>query len=56
MRRLRLPSSRLGMTLLGVWLLVNGALALAPGLNFSGSGTFMAVLAIVTGILILLDR
>ena len=56
MRRWNLPSSGLGMLLLGVWLIVQGVLILAPSLNFSGSGTLLAVLAVVAGILILLGR
>lgn len=56
MRRLNLPSSGLGTLLLGVWLIVYGVLALAPGLNFGGSGTLLAVLALVAGILIVMGR
>ena len=50
MRRWNLPSGGLGMLLLGVWLIVYGVLILAPGLNFSGSGTLLAILAVVAGI------
>lgn len=56
MRRLRLPSGGLGMLLLAVWLIATGVVNLAPTLHFSGSGTLLAVLAVVTGILILMDR
>ena len=56
MRRWNLPSSGLGMLLLGVWLVVYGILGLVPALNFSGSGTLLAVLALVAGILILMGR
>ena len=52
----RLPSSGLGVRLLGVWLIATGVLILAPGLHFAGSGTLLAVLAVVAGILILLNR
>lgn len=42
--------------LLGIWLIVTGMVKLG-GIRFSGSGTIIAVLAIVTGILFLLvDR
>jgi hypothetical protein len=53
---LKLPSNRLGLRLLGIWLIASGVLILAPNLNFSGSGTVLAVLAVVAGVLVLLDR
>jgi hypothetical protein len=46
----------LGMLLLGIWLILTGLLGLVPGLGFAGSGTVLAVLALVAGILILLGR
>jgi hypothetical protein len=45
----------LGMTLLGVWLLLSGLIPLL-NLTIQGSGTLMALLAIVAGICILLGR
>lgn len=45
----------LGMILLGVWLLLNGLLALTS-LNFEGQQIIMALLALVAGALILLNR
>lgn len=39
--------------LLGVWLIANGLINLG-GIRFSGSGTILPVLAVVTGILFLL--
>lgn len=46
----------LGMLLLGIWLILTGLLALVPALAFAGSGTVLAVLALIAGILILLGR
>lgn len=45
----------LGMTLLGVWLILSG---LIPLLNFSiaGLGTIMAVLALLAGALIIAGK
>ena len=45
----------LGMLLLAVWLIVNGA-AHFVNLSFSGMGTVMAALAIAAGVLILIGR
>jgi hypothetical protein len=56
MRMIRMPSGRLGLFLLGIWLTVHGALVLVPALSFSGSGNLLAILAIAAGILILMDR
>jgi hypothetical protein len=47
---------RLGTILLGVFLVATGVLQLVPALNFSGSGTVLAILAIAAGVLILLER
>jgi hypothetical protein len=44
------------MLLLGVWLIADGVLGLAPGLGFGGSGTLLAVLALVAGMLIVMGR
>ena len=44
----------IGMLLLAIWLIAWGLLALIPAL--SGLGPVLAILAIVTGIFILLDR
>lgn len=51
---MRLTKNR-GMLLLGIWLVIHGLDALG-GLNFRGLGTIEAVLALVAGILIMLDR
>ena len=45
----------LGMLLLGIWLILTGILPLLSP-DFAGSGTLMAVLAILAGILILVGR
>ena len=44
------------MLLLGIWLVVYGVLILVPALSFGGSGTLLAILAVVAGILILMGR
>jgi hypothetical protein len=44
-----------GMLLLGVWLVLHGLIELV-GLQFSGLGTVMAVLALIAGGLIVLGR
>lgn len=44
-----------GMILLGVWLLLSGLLALTD-LSFEGQGVIMGLLALVAGVLILLNR
>jgi hypothetical protein len=45
----------LGTLLLGVWLLLHGLTALI-GLHFPFLGTLMAVLALISGILLLVGR
>ena len=49
------PPRNLGMLLLAIWFILYGALALVPisGVNF---GVILAILAIVVGILLLLQR
>ena len=44
------------MLLLGIWLIVRGIMALVPAVNFSGSEQIMALLGIVAGILLAMDR
>jgi len=44
---------KFGIILFGVWLLLSGLLSLL-GLQFSGSGTVLALLAVAAGVLILL--
>jgi hypothetical protein len=44
-----------GLRLLGVWLILFGVMALF-GLTFQRSGELMALLALVAGVLVLLDR
>jgi hypothetical protein len=46
---------RLGVLLLGSWLIATGILHLVPRVGFSGSGEILAGLAIAAGVL-LLDR
>jgi len=47
---------KFGVLLLGIWLIASGALVLVPALAFQGAGTVLAVLAIVAGIVLILDR
>jgi hypothetical protein len=54
MNKLKLPK-RLGMILLGIWLIMTGLIPLLH-FSFEGLSLIMAVLAIVTGVLFLLDR
>ena len=53
---MKLPSN-LGMLLLAAWLILFGLLT-APflGISFNHSGDLLAVLAIVTGVLLLMQR
>jgi len=44
-----------GTLLLALWLIMHGLMALLD-LSFRGSGTVLAVLALASGVLILLDR
>jgi len=48
-------AKNIGMSLLGVWLIVNGLIGLL-GLSFQGLGMLMAILALAAGILILMGR
>ncbi len=50
---MRLPKN-LGMILLGVWLILTGLLPLLR-ISFAGSETVLELLALVSGVLILLD-
>jgi len=50
---MRVPRN-LGMLLFGIWLFLTGLIQLL-GLNFTGLGTLMALLALLAGGLILLD-
>ena len=45
----------LGMMLLGIWLILNGLVSLMS-LSFSGLGMLMALLALVSGLLILIGK
>lgn len=45
----------LGLMLLGIWLIIYG-LAVLLGLTFSGFPVIMAVLAVISGVLILLKK
>jgi len=51
---MKLPKN-LGTILLAIWLILHGAFALL-NLSFAHSGEVMAVLAIVAGVLIFLQR
>jgi hypothetical protein len=48
-------TSSIGMLLLGVWLILSGAIPLL-NLGFNGSGTLMALLAIVAGVFLLVGK
>lgn len=48
-------TSSIGMLLLGVWLILSGAIPLL-NLGFNGAGTLMAVLAIVAGAFLLVGK
>jgi hypothetical protein len=54
MGRYKLTKS-LGMILLGIWLIMTGLIPLLH-LNFEGLSLIMAILAIVSGALVLLGR
>ena len=48
-------NKNLGMLLLAIWLILTGLVAIV-GLNFSGLNILMGVLALIAGILLLLQR
>ena len=48
-------TKRFGNLLLGAWLVLTGLIRLID-FSFSGLGTIMAVLALVAGVLIVLER
>lgn len=48
-------TKNLGMLLLGIWLILQGLIALFS-LSFSGLGIVMGLLALLAGILILIGR
>jgi hypothetical protein len=54
--RLFQSKPRIGIILLGAWLIATGILNLVPRVNFSGSGEILAGLAIAASVLLLLDR
>lgn len=49
------PARNFGTGLLALWLIMHGLMAMLD-LSFRGSGTVPALLALASGILILLDR
>ena len=51
----RVMKKKLGMLLLGAWLVLHALIELI-GLSFSGLGTVMAIVALVAGVALLLDR
>ena len=42
--------------LLGIWLILHGTVALVPKLSFNGVAEVLAVLAIVAGVMLVMDR
>lgn len=48
-------ASSTGMLLLGIWLIIYGALPLL-NITFQGQATVLSVLAVVTGITILMNK
>ena len=48
-------AKNLGMSLLRAWLIVNGLIGIL-GLSFQGLGMLMAILALASGILIIMGR
>ena len=48
-------ASNLGMLLLGIWLVLTGAFSLL-GISFQGEPQLMSVLAIVAGVVILMNK
>ncbi len=48
-------SSKFGMLLLGIWLILYGLIALFD-LRFNGQNVVMGLLALVAGIIIVIDR
>jgi uncharacterized membrane protein HdeD (DUF308 family) len=54
MNTVRMPNN-LGILLLAVWLILTGIIPLFD-LTFSGLSLVMAILAIVTGVLLILNR
>jgi hypothetical protein len=49
-------TKNIGMLLLAIWLVLNGLLRFIPSIDFTGLGVVMALLAIVSGILILFEK
>ena len=49
-------NKNIGMLLLAVWLILYGAVALIPSLNFQSEDKVSAVLAIVAGVFIVIGR
>jgi hypothetical protein len=49
-------TKNVGMVLLSIWLIVSGVMALVPAMYFNGLGTIMAILAVLAGVFILLQR
>jgi hypothetical protein len=51
---MKLPSN-LGMLLLGIWLIISGAVLLL-GISLGGLAILMPILAIIAGVLIIMGR
>jgi hypothetical protein len=52
---MKLTGGNIGLRLLGVWLVLDGVLPLV-GLRIPNSGVLLTMLAIVAGVLLILDR
>jgi hypothetical protein len=50
------PTRNWGHLVAGIWFIGYGVLALVPKLSFDGSGTVLAVVAIIAGVLLVLGR
>ena len=49
-------TKNIGMLLLGIWLVLTGLIRFIPSIDFNGFGVVMTLLAIVSGILILIQK
>ena len=54
MAKISIPTS-LGRLLTGAWLILTGLVILLPVMRFNGYETILAILAIVAGILLIMD-
>ncbi|MFA5395964.1 MAG: hypothetical protein WC346_08165 [Methanogenium sp.] len=49
-------TKNIGMLLLSIWLILTGLIKFIPSIEFNGLGVVMALLAVVSGILILFQK